>query len=388
MKQFIRGQKSSLKDLTASTELTVSVSLETNTQGMVFDISCFGVDASDKLSDDRYFIFFNQKTSPCGSIAALGGQGAGQENFRVNLEKIPASIRKLVFTATIDGAQTMSQISRGQLRILAQNTEVAAFEFSGSDFKDEKAIIVGEIYLKDIWRFAAVGQGFNGGLSALLKHFGGEEIEEQAAPPKPVPDAPKMPVTVKLDKTGDAHKVNLAKDSQELLVHVNLNWDAKSSGGFFSQQMAKPDLDLGCMFQMMNGQIGVIQPLGGNFGSKTSPPFILLDKDDRSGAASDGENMYLYKPSTIRRVMFFALIYQGATDFRSVSGRMFFKIGNGDTVTLELNNPSSNTRLCAAAMITNENQQISISKEERYFPGHAQADAFYGFGFTWKAGSK
>lgn len=387
MKQFVRGQKSSLKDFTVATELTVRINVAAKMSNMVFDISCFGLDAADKLSDDRYFIFFNQKSSPCGSLVALGGQGAGQENFQVNLDKVPSSIRKLVFTATVDGAETMSQISRGQLQILDKNAEVANFEFSGSDFKDEKAIIIGEIYLKDIWRFAAVGQGFNGGLSALLKHFGGEEIAEE--PVKNItPETPKPPTTVNLSKSGDSHKVSLAKDSKELLVHVNLNWDAKSSGGFFSKAPEKPDLDLGCMYQLTTGEIGVIQPVGGNFGSKTANPFIFLDKDDRSGTASDGENMYLYKPSTLKRVMFFALIYQGANDFRSVNGRMFFKIGNGDTVTLELNNPGNNTRFCAAALITNENQQIAISKEERYFAGHQQADAFYGFGFTWKAGSK
>lgn len=387
MKQFVRGQKSSLKDINAPSELTIRISVAAKMAGMIFDISCFGLDAANQLSDDRYFIFFNQKVSPCGSLAALGGQGAGQENFQINLDKLPSSIRKLVFTATVDGAETMSQISRGQLQIVDRNTEVAVFEFSGSDFKDERAIIIGEIYLKDIWRFAAVGQGFNGGLSALLKHFGGEETVEESTQNSNA-ETSKRATTVKLEKSGDSHKVNLAKNSQELLVHVNLNWDAKSGGGFFSKLTGKPDLDLGCMYQLANGEIGVIQPLGGNFGSKTTKPFILLDKDDRSGAASDGENMYLYQPSTLKRVMFFALLYQGATDFRSVSGRMFFKIGNGDLVTLDLNNPSSNTRLCAAAMITNENRQIAISKEERYFAGHQQADAFYGFGFNWKAVSK
>lgn len=376
-----------MKDITSSDNLTVRVSVATNTPGMEFDLSCFGLDTDNKLSDDRYFIFFNQKTSPCGSLIALGGQGTGQENFQVNLDKLPNSIRKLVFTVTVDGAETMSQISRGQLQILDNNAEVANFEFSGNDFKDEKAIVIGEIYFKDVWRFAAVGQGFNGGLSALLKHFGGEEIEEKPAQTGK-PEISKTPTTINLEKSGDSHKVNLSKDSQDLSVHVNLNWDAKSSGGFFGKSAGKPDLDLGCMYQLADGNIGVIQPLGGNFGSKTALPFIYLDKDDRSGTAADGENMYLYKPATLKRVMFFAFIYEGATDFRSVSGRMFFKIGNGDTVTLELNNPGSNTRLCAAAMITNENGQISISKEERYFPGHKQADDFYGFGFNWQAGSK
>ncbi|MBC7796283.1 MAG: tellurium resistance protein TerA [Pyrinomonadaceae bacterium] len=196
-------------------------------------------------------------------------------------------------------------------------------------------------------------------------------------------------MAIKLDKSGDSHKINLSKDAQELSVHVNLNWGAKS-GGFFGKMMGgkKADLDLGCMYQLTNGAFDVIQPIGNRFGSKTESPFIFLDKDDRSGAASDGENLYIYKPSLLKRVMFFAFIYEGVADFRSVNGRMFFKIGNGEEVTLELNNPGGNTRFCAAALITNENQQLSIAKEERYFAGHQDADAHYGFGFTWKAGSK
>ena len=178
MKQFVRGQKTRLSDITESTKLNLALKVTASTPNLTFDISCFGIDADDKLSDDGYFIFFNQKTSPCGGIQALGTQADVTETFQINLSKLPASIRKLVFTITIDGAGTMAHLADGYLRILDQNTEIAGFEFSGSDFKDEKALIVGEIYLKDIWRFAAVGQGFNGGLSALLKHFGGEEVVE------------------------------------------------------------------------------------------------------------------------------------------------------------------------------------------------------------------
>ena len=41
--------------------------------------------------------------------------------------------------------------------------------------------MLGDFYLKDVWRFAAVGQGFDGGLDALLKNFGGEVAEEEPA---------------------------------------------------------------------------------------------------------------------------------------------------------------------------------------------------------------
>ena len=85
---------------------------------------------------------------------------------------MPKSIRKLVFVAAINGDSLMSQIENGYFRLLDQSNEITRFSFSGNDFGNEKAIIIGEIYFKDVWRLAAVGQGFNGGLTTLLKYFG------------------------------------------------------------------------------------------------------------------------------------------------------------------------------------------------------------------------
>ena len=96
----------------------------------------------------------------------------------------------------------------------------------------------------------------------------------------------------------------------------------------------------------------------------------------------------IYRPEMIKRVMFFALIYQGAKDFQSVDGRMTFQINNGEQVNLRLNNPDLNCPLCAAAMISNIGSQVKIIKEERYFQGHQLADKYYKFGFQWRAGSK
>jgi len=179
--QLIRGQKVKLSDLSSKNQLQVGLAIS-STSNLTLDISCFGVDDNNKLSDDRYFIFFNQKTSPCGSLSSLGARNGDQEQFHVDLSRLPSTIRKLVFVVTIDGNGVMSQIRDGYLRLLDQTTELARFAFSGSDFKDEKAVMVGEIYFKDVWRFSAVGQGFNGGLSALLKYFGGQEIVEPAFP--------------------------------------------------------------------------------------------------------------------------------------------------------------------------------------------------------------
>lgn len=169
MLQLSRGQKQKLAAITPN----VQIEAELGAQGanLNFDFSCFGVDDNDQLSDDRYFVFYNQNASPQNEIT-LSGAGV----FYVDLARLPATIGKLVFVITIDGNGTLSQLSSGYFALKAGGNSVARFDFAGADFSSERAIIAAEIYRKDEWRVAAVGQGFAGGLSALLKHFGGEEV--------------------------------------------------------------------------------------------------------------------------------------------------------------------------------------------------------------------
>ncbi|MER6156072.1 TerD family protein [Streptomyces sp. NPDC001868] len=189
-REFQRGHKAKISDLTAGTDLYVGVQI--SAPGLSFDISCFGLDADERLSDDRYFVFFNQPKTPEESIQLLGAQSGDTESFRVTLDKIPSQIQKLSFTATIDGNGQMSQIAPGYVRIVAGGEEVARYPFDGSEFSTERAVMLGDFYLKDVWRFAAVGQGFDGGLDALLKNFGGEVAEEEpaAVPQQPQAAAP------------------------------------------------------------------------------------------------------------------------------------------------------------------------------------------------------
>ncbi|PQV62945.1 Stress response protein SCP2 [Abditibacterium utsteinense] len=171
-----RGQKIKLSEVTSSLQLRAQIAAQG--AGLSFDFSCFGLDENGKLSDDRYFVFYNQKASPEGALK-LQSDGI----FTLDLARLPKSIQKLVFVATIDGNGTMANLSRGALSFFVESKEIARFEFQGRDFGTEKAIMVAEIYLKDVWRLAAVGQGFAEGLGAILKRFGGREIEETPVSP-------------------------------------------------------------------------------------------------------------------------------------------------------------------------------------------------------------
>lgn len=192
MKLFARGQRSRLDAITPSLEFLVGLKIEA--PGLAIDFCCFGLDADGKLSDDRFFVFYNQTSSPAQAIEKASSAG-DDEGFRVRLENLPPTVRRLVFTASVDGAGTMAQIGSGHLRLReSSGAEVMRYEFSGRDFTNEGALMLGEIYWKDGWRAWAVGQGFMGDLGALLKYFGGEEVEEAA--PSPTPPAIQSPQAV------------------------------------------------------------------------------------------------------------------------------------------------------------------------------------------------
>lgn len=68
MQTLQRGQK--LKWEALSPVPSLQVGLAAAVPGATLDFSCFGVDAQDRLSDDRYFIFYNQQFSPSGALTS------------------------------------------------------------------------------------------------------------------------------------------------------------------------------------------------------------------------------------------------------------------------------------------------------------------------------
>ncbi len=147
------------------------------------DVSAFLLSEIGKVKSDDDFIFYNQLKSQCGSVEHNGdnrtGAGDGDdETMTVNLEKVPGTVKRIVFCVTIDDAerrrQNFGQVSDSFMRIvnLESDTEIARFDLA-EDYSTETAMIFGEIYRhNDEWKFKAVGQGFAGGLESMCKQFG------------------------------------------------------------------------------------------------------------------------------------------------------------------------------------------------------------------------
>ena len=185
-----RGEKRKLAELTGSR--TLDVTLRHDLQGA--DVSVFGLNSDRKLQDDRYFVFYNQLSSPAGEVVLTQQPWGG--TFRLDLNRLPASVRRLMFVVTHDSAP-FSQL--GQLEwTLGDPAPKATVAFRGGEFGQERAVMVAEIYEHaGEWRVASVGQGFSGGLDALLVNFGGEASESAAPPPAAPSPAVQSPVPVR-----------------------------------------------------------------------------------------------------------------------------------------------------------------------------------------------
>ena len=349
----------------------------------VYDYCCFGVDGAGKLSDDRYMVFYNQTQSPGREIAfAANGQGA---RFTVSLERLPDSIQKLVFTVSIDGSGTMGDISSHSVSVRQDGKEALRLQMNGADFHSEKAIISIELYKKDVWRFGAVASGFNGGLGDLLRAYGGEEARKETPPPQE-----EIPKKVELRK---GQKVNLRKSGSSLgEILINLNWSQPvKRGGLFAPKPQAIDLDLGCLFELKNGQKGCVQALGNAFGNLQNPPYIALDGDDRSGAVAGGENLRVNgeRIAEIQRILIYTFIYEGAANWNEAKGVVTVKCPGSQEIIVRMDEYGSSLNMCAIAMLENcNNETFSVEKLVRFFNGHPQMDEAYHWGIRWVAGRK
>lgn len=155
------------------------------TDGVDFDLdaSAFLLAANDKVRGESDFIFYNQTRSPEGSVEHTGdnrtGEGDGDdEAVKINLAKVPADVQKIAITVTIHDAQNrgqnFGQVQNAFIRVVNDQTNVEIVRFDlNEDYSTETAMIFGELYRhNNEWKFRAVGQGYNGGLSAMCSQYG------------------------------------------------------------------------------------------------------------------------------------------------------------------------------------------------------------------------
>nr|VFK80130.1 MAG: tellurium resistance protein TerD [Candidatus Kentron sp. SD] len=161
---------------------------ERATDGADFDLdaSAFLLKDDGKVRSEADFVFYNNLTAIDGAIAHQGdnltGGGEGDDEVvKIDLKKVETNapeIGKIAFVVTIHEAearkQNFGQVANAFIRVVNDDSgqELVRFDLT-EDYSTETAMNFGEIYKKDgEWRFAAVGQGYSGGLAATCHSFG------------------------------------------------------------------------------------------------------------------------------------------------------------------------------------------------------------------------
>ena len=180
------GNVSLSKEAPGMTNVLVGLGWDARTTtGTDFDLDASAIllKADGKVLSDKHFIFFNNLTSPDGSVEHTGdnltGEGEGDdEAIKVNLASVPAEVDKIVFPVSIYEGQArqqgFGQVRNAFIRIVDQgsNNEVARYDLT-EDASTETAMVFGELYRNNNeWKFRAVGQGYSSGLVGIAQDFG------------------------------------------------------------------------------------------------------------------------------------------------------------------------------------------------------------------------
>ncbi|GAA4804908.1 TerD family protein [Nocardioides caeni] len=180
------GNVSLTKEAPGLTAVNIGLGWDVNSfAGGEFDLdaSALLLTAAGKVLSDAHFIFFNNLTSPDGSVTHAGdnltGEGDGDDEVvQVNLGIVPPDVDKIVFPVSIYDADTRAQnfgmVRNAFIRVVNQNggAEIARYDLS-EDASTETAMVFGELYRNGAeWKFRAVGQGYASGLRGIAQDFG------------------------------------------------------------------------------------------------------------------------------------------------------------------------------------------------------------------------
>ncbi|MEV5127773.1 TerD family protein [Streptomyces decoyicus] len=180
------GNVSLSKEAPGLTAVTVGLGWDVRTTtGADYDLDASALLCTEagKVVSDAHFIFYNNLTSPDGSVQHTGdnltGEGEGDdESIDVTLSGVPAEIAKIVFPVSIHDAesrgQSFGQVRNAFIRVVnkADGVELARYDLS-EDASTETAMVFGELYRHgEEWKFRAVGQGYASGLAGIAADFG------------------------------------------------------------------------------------------------------------------------------------------------------------------------------------------------------------------------
>jgi len=343
-----------------STNLTVTVDIAATA-----DLSALLLAAGGKVRSESDFVFYNAPSGPGVTCRPPAG-GTGWQ-VAVDLNQVPADVETVRFVTSLDdGGKTFGQVGQPVAKV-ADASGAQVVEFAMTGLSSETIVVALEFYRRNgQWKVRAVGQGYSGGLAALLGDHGVDASGEPApaapaqaaaapppppapspaaAPPPPPPAsggsfpppppaptpaaAPPPPAPAPAAPSGGGvnltkgrpvnltkgQSVNLVKDGgqQLTLVRMGLGWDPIKKKGMFGSREVDIDLDASAVC-FANGQVA---DLAFYNNLKTKDGSIQHMGDNRTGEGDGDDEVVMIDltrvPVHIDTILLIVTSYEGQT---------------------------------------------------------------------------
>ncbi|GHG22557.1 DEDDh family exonuclease [Streptomyces hydrogenans] len=138
------------------------------------DVVAFVLDEDEQVSCDGDFVFYGAPESPDGAVRLLC-DGPTEQSVTVDLTVLPPAVRRVAIAAAIDGAAVFGDIGAVQITLAPGSDAPVTAQATLDAATSERTLLLAELYRRGpLWRFRAVGQGYDQGLEGLVRGYGVE----------------------------------------------------------------------------------------------------------------------------------------------------------------------------------------------------------------------
>ena len=172
--------------------------------------------------------------------------------------------------------------------------------------------------------------------------------------------------------------VNLSKKDNFGQIRINLRWEQATS-------TLPIDLDIGAFIRLKNKSKWGVEALSRAFGHDDKPPFVTLQRDERSGNNRDGEWLFVNGSQwqNIDEILIYSFIYDGTANWQGTNASVTIYIPDQTPIVSRLTDEATNKSVGVIARLVNVGGDIKVERVDKFFRDRMDVDKAYGWGFDW-----
>ncbi len=136
------------------------------------DVVAFVLYEDEQVTFDEDFVFYGAPENPAGTVRLLT-DGPAEQTIAMDLTSLPPASRKVVVAAAIDGNAMFGGVGPVQVTAAPGRGAAPLARATLDAATTERTLLLAEFYRRGpVWRFRAVGQGYDHGLDVLARGYG------------------------------------------------------------------------------------------------------------------------------------------------------------------------------------------------------------------------